>query len=77
MASDPLTLLGAQPIGLLFGETGVGKSSLFAAGLAPRLKASHEVVYARRDAARGLAGTLAQALGADGAWEAWRQCMSP
>ncbi|HEX5759430.1 MAG TPA: CHAT domain-containing protein, partial [Thermoanaerobaculia bacterium] len=63
---EALTLLDAPPIVLLFGETGVGKSSLLAAGLAPRLEASHEVVYERRDSARGLAGTLALALGAEG-----------
>ncbi len=63
---ETLTLSDASPIVLLFGETGVGKSSLLAAGLAPRLEASYEVVYARRDDARGLAGTLAWALGAEG-----------
>lgn len=64
------------PIVLLFGATGVGKSSLLAAGLAPRLEATHEVVYLRRDGALGLAGTLAQAFGGEEArndlGSAWR-----
>lgn len=66
---EAVTLPDAAPIVLLFGATGVGKSSLLAAGLAPRLEASHEVVYLRRDGALGLAGTLAQAFGG----EAWRE----
>jgi hypothetical protein len=60
---ETVTQPEAEPIVLLFAATGVGKSSLLAAGLAPRLEASHEVVYARRDGARGLAGTLEQACG--------------
>ncbi|HEX5758348.1 MAG TPA: tetratricopeptide repeat protein [Thermoanaerobaculia bacterium] len=63
---EAVTLPEAAPIVLLFGATGVGKSSLLAAGLAPRLEATHEVVYARRDGAGGLAATLARALGAAG-----------
>ncbi|MGH9361945.1 MAG: CHAT domain-containing protein, partial [Thermoanaerobaculia bacterium] len=62
---EAVTLPDAPPIVLLFGATGVGKSSLLAAGLGPRLEASHEVVYARRDGDLGLTGTLARALGAD------------
>ncbi|HVF58806.1 MAG TPA: AAA family ATPase [Thermoanaerobaculia bacterium] len=64
---EAVTLPEAAPIVLLFGATGVGKSSLLAAGLAPRLEATHEVVYTRRDGAGGLAATLARALGAAGA----------
>ncbi len=57
---EAVTLPEAEPIVLLFGATGVGKSSLLAAGLAPRLEATHEVVYLRRDGALGLTGTLAR-----------------
>src|SRR5206468_9977948 len=60
------------PLVLLFGATGAGKSSLLAAGLLPRLEASHEVLYLRRDRSCGLAGTLARALGAEDAGTAWR-----
>jgi WD40 repeat protein len=40
------------------GQAGVGKSSLFDAGLVPRLRQSHEVEYLRRDQSLGLLGTL-------------------
>lgn len=53
-----------HPIVLLYGQSGVGKSSLLAAGLLPRLEKSHEVRYTRRDLAQGLLGTLVAALGA-------------
>jgi WD40 repeat protein len=43
---------------LLFGQAGVGKSSLLDAGLIPRLEQSHTVFYARRDPQKGLLGTL-------------------
>jgi hypothetical protein len=55
-------LVGSPPIVLFYGQSGVGKSSLLAAGLLPRLEASHSVRYTRRDQARGLPGTLAAAL---------------
>ncbi|MCU0503123.1 MAG: CHAT domain-containing protein, partial [Anaerolineae bacterium] len=51
-----------EPIILLYGQSGVGKSSVLAAGLRPRLEASHEVRYMRRDQAKGLLGTLAAGL---------------
>ena len=63
---EAVTLPDAAPIVLLLGATGVGKSSLLAAGLAPRLEATHEVIYLRRDGAQGLAGTLARAFEAAG-----------
>jgi WD40 repeat protein len=63
---EAVTLPDAAPIVLLLGATGVGKSSLLAAGLAPRLEATHEVIYLRRDGTQGLAGTLARAFEAAG-----------
>lgn len=52
----------AEPVILLYGQSGVGKSSLFDAGLNPRLEATHQVCYLRRDQMQGLAGTLAAGL---------------
>ncbi len=56
----------AAPILLLYGRSGVGKSSLLEAGLIPRLEQTHRVVYRRRDQALGLWGTLRDALDVDG-----------
>jgi WD40 repeat protein len=53
----------AAPIVLMYGQAGVGKSSLLDAGLLPRLEATHEVVYIRRAQEKGLLGTLEEALG--------------
>ncbi|HLP47753.1 MAG TPA: hypothetical protein VK469_17550, partial [Candidatus Kapabacteria bacterium] len=53
---------GAPPIILLYGQSGVGKSSLLEAGLIPRLKETHEVVYAVKDRQKGLLGTLEECL---------------
>lgn len=47
---------------LLYGQSGVGKSSLLAAGLLPRLESEQKVLYARRDQEIGLLGTLCQQL---------------
>lgn len=52
---------GTPPIVLLYGQSGVGKSSILAAGLIPRLKQSREVIYVRRDYRTGLIGTLRSA----------------
>ena len=60
---DQVTAPDADPIILFCGQSGVGKSSLLAAGLLPRLESSHEVRHERRDQAAGLQGTLAKALG--------------
>ncbi|HEX4962185.1 MAG TPA: CHAT domain-containing protein [Thermoanaerobaculia bacterium] len=70
---EEVTRPEGAPLVLLFGATGAGKSSLLAAGLLPRLEASHEVLYLRRDRAFGLAGTLARALGDEDAMAAWRR----
>ncbi len=47
---------------LFCGQSGVGKSSLLFAGLAPRIEGEFTVQYARRLAGKGLAATLRQAL---------------
>lgn len=51
---------------LFYGQAGVGKSSLLAAGLLPRLEHVCGVRYARREQALGLLGTLQQVLAAGG-----------
>lgn len=42
----------------LYGQSGVGKSSLLAAGLQPRLEDRYVVYYLRRDHGQGLLGTI-------------------
>ncbi len=61
----------ASRLTLLFGESGVGKSSLLHAGAAPRLRAAGDLVLVifsdwRGDAAASLAVALRQACGLDG-----------
>jgi WD40 repeat protein len=72
---DRVTAPDAPPILLFYGQSGVGKSSVLAAGLLPRLEASHRVHYLRRDPVLGLLGTLMQPLGAgvDEPGTAWHQ----
>jgi hypothetical protein len=72
---DRVTAPDAPPILLFYGQSGVGKSSVLAAGLLPRLEARHRVHYLRRAPALGLHGTLMQPLGAGagGPGAAWRQ----
>ncbi len=53
----------SAPVVLMYGQAGVGKSSLLDAGLLPRLEGSHEVVYIRRTQERGLLGAMEDALG--------------
>ena len=57
-----VTAAGRSRVILYYGQSGVGKSSLLDAGLAPRLEATHAVAYARRDRALGLLGTLRKQL---------------
>jgi WD40 repeat protein len=52
----------SPPIILLYGQSGVGKSSLLEAGLLPRLEETHNIIYIRRDQEKGLLGTLEEAL---------------
>ncbi|MGA7312879.1 MAG: trypsin-like peptidase domain-containing protein, partial [Silvibacterium sp.] len=68
--SDPETPV----IQLLYGQTGVGKSSLIAAGLVPRLKAFHEVRLSSRTDFPTLLATIERALDAAGdkLGDAWR-----
>jgi WD40 repeat protein len=72
---DRVTAPDAPPILLFYGQSGVGKSSVLAAGLLPRIEATHRVHYLRRDPALGLLGTLMQPLGAgvDEPGTAWHQ----
>ena len=64
---------GAASIVLLYGQSGVGKSSLLEAGLIPRLEAVHEVRSARRLRDLGLLGSLRRALGgANDIAQGWR-----
>ncbi|MEZ4734499.1 MAG: CHAT domain-containing protein [Caldilineaceae bacterium] len=51
------------PVILLYGQSGVGKSSLLDAGLLPRLAADTVCHYRRRDHAAGLIADLTAALG--------------
>ncbi|MCL4708150.1 AAA family ATPase [bacterium] len=52
----------ADPLILLYGQSGVGKSSLLEAGLYPRLETDYTVIYARRHVQKGLSHTLGAAL---------------
>jgi len=59
------TLADTNPLILYYGQSGVGKSSLLAAGLLPRLEQKQRVLYLRREESIGLLGTLATALHAE------------
>ena len=66
----------SAPIILFYGQSGVGKSSVLAAGLIPRLEGGHAVSYLRRDAKLDLCGMLAEAVRVDNSGgsvrDAWR-----
>lgn len=55
---------GNDSIVLLYGQSGVGKSSLLEAGLIPRLETQHKVHCLRRNREKGLLDTLKDAIGA-------------
>jgi len=60
---DLVTDPQAAPIILLYGQSGVGKSSLLEAGLIPRLEENYQIRYSRREQEHGLLGTLQKTLG--------------
>jgi WD40 repeat protein len=60
-----VTSPSAAPVVLFYGQSGVGKSSMLAAGLLPRLASSRQVRYVRRQRNLGLTSTLSAAMGAD------------
>ena len=61
---DLVTTPDTAPIILLYGQSGVGKSSLLEAGLLPRLESNHVTRHYRRTQESGLLGTLREAFGA-------------
>lgn len=64
MLVERITAADGPPIVLLYGQSGVGKSSLLEAGLLPRIDGSRVVHYLRRDQGNGLLGTVTAALDA-------------
>lgn len=66
-----ITTPKTSPIILLYGQSGVGKSSLLDAGLVPRLKRGHMVEYVRRDGNQSLLETVLTGLKSLMASEAW------
>lgn len=57
-----ITAPRSLPLILFYGQSGVGKSSLLAAGLLPRLEQSYTICYQRRNQTIGLLGALQAAL---------------
>lgn len=59
---ERLTRDEAEPIVLLYGQSGVGKSSFLDAGVRPRLERTHDVRYVARDPNASLLDTVQRAL---------------
>ncbi|MFN8444205.1 MAG: AAA family ATPase [Caldilineaceae bacterium] len=59
---DAATAADGSPLILLYGQSGVGKSSLLAAGLTPRLEAAQSVRYVRRTMRGGLVAALKEGI---------------
>ncbi len=57
-----ITAPGLPSVLLFYGQSGVGKSSLLEAGVLPRLEATYETAYLRRDAQAGLPRSVLQLL---------------
>ena len=55
--------LHTAPAVLLYGQSGVGKSSLLEAGIFPRLEEDYQICFARRDSTLGLSTQLMELLG--------------
>lgn len=71
---DSLTDSNNEPILLLCGQSGVGKSSLLFAGLLPRLEASFDLVLMARPPSIGIMAQLLALLGCGESFaEAWRE----
>lgn len=60
---DRITEPSGAPIVLLYGQTGVGKSSLLDAGLTPRMESTHDILYLRRNQELGLLETAKHGIG--------------
>jgi WD40 repeat protein len=59
---EKVTRTDSAPVTLLYGQSGVGKSSLLEAGLLPRIEGFSNVIYTQRNLEKGLAGTVTDAM---------------
>ena len=59
---EKVTHPDSAAVTLLYGQSGVGKSSLLEAGLLPRIEEIINVIYIRRNREKGLAGTVTDAM---------------
>ena len=59
---ESVTRPDSAAVTLLYGQSGVGKSSLLEAGLLPRIEGFSNVIYTRRNREKGLNGTLEDAI---------------